>query len=151
LNTGKVSNTLPLRSDWNGYDIAFSPNGRRLAYSLKNPVILDLKTGETISIDTGRDAVGDLTWSPDGKKLAYSTCRPNADSSAVAVSKIQIYALDAKTAQTIFEVKNVMTWIENENDPTRLKIGKDDLETQKWAYSFFDWATEKWMTATPEP
>ncbi len=69
--TGEWVTLIPSTDNFPGYEIEFSPTGRRYAASLDGITVSDLRTGETKSITTN-GVVERLIWSPDGKSLAYS-------------------------------------------------------------------------------
>ena len=129
LKTGKVSTILPATPTVDGYLFAFSPTGRRLAYSGSyGPVILDLRTGQELNLDVGDDAFGYLTWSPDGSELAYSTYRSvqSGNDYVVKSSAIKIYSTLRQTTRTIFDLPDNLLTIEDWSATNGLKIGSQN-------------------------
>lgn len=141
LNTGKISATLPPLDGAAEYRIAFSPDGRSLAYNAPQPVILDLDTGEETAIPVGDIPVGDFTWSPDGTELAFATCQLTQDFSDIKESTLQIFSLDTNLTKTVLKIAGkTLHLFGNEN--LRLKIADDEVfdydEARKWHY---DWSS----------
>ncbi len=149
LKTGALSATLPWREPEQGYEIAFSPDGSKLAYYADRPTILDLQTGAKTVFYPGDRVVGDMIWSPDGKKLAYSTCQITQN--GVGKSSIQIYSLDRNVPKTIYETDDVMLRIDLRNGNTQLKISGRNDRTDEIGSLFFDWPTELLIEATLTP
>jgi hypothetical protein len=153
LNTGSVSITLPTTSSSSGYEYAFSPSGRRLAYTVENQqlVIRDLKTGEEINVVFGYEMVGDIAWSPDGFELVYSACQPTQDHVSIVKSAIRIYSLQSRTSRTILEVEKNLLTLTPWNDNKQLRINNEDYESGEDSYLYYDWSTERFTTPTPQP
>jgi WD40 repeat protein len=155
VNDGSVTTTLAAIPSWGAfYDIAFSSDGRRYAYEYNydHLVIVDLRTGEELTIESGGDAVGDLTWSPDGSQLAYGICRDNQDHTTTVKSSIKIYTVGTHTTKTILEVMQTLLRIHSRNGDPVLKIANYDLQgTAETEYLFFDWSSAQLTTATPTP
>src|SRR5258708_36145217 len=63
-------------------DVALSPDGRRVAYTVSNQDgarrpysqlhVRTLAGGATVAFSTGKDGSGNPVWSPDGASIAYS-------------------------------------------------------------------------------
>jgi dipeptidyl aminopeptidase/acylaminoacyl peptidase len=108
LQTGKVSTILALLppDDWNGYQVAFSPTGRRFSYSRgyaegKNSFhLVDVLTGEETTFATEQQN-GTFRWSPDGASLAYSTSLCTNDPQSVIRSFIKILNIADLSTRTI--------------------------------------------------
>jgi hypothetical protein len=150
LINGKVSTVLPPTS-WNGYLFAFSPTGRWLAYEgFGDPAILDLRTGEKIAIDKGRNAIGNFTWSPDGTELAYATCEMSPDFT-VNKSAIEIFNTKSRSSRTIEELEKSFLTIEEWNDGNVIKIRSEDDRTGDSSYAYFDTLSSIFVTVTPAP
>ena len=61
---------------------AWSPDGRWIVYTAEdgegvNLMLLNVATGESTAITTGKRLTVDPTWSPDGKTLAYTRNEPD--------------------------------------------------------------------------
>lgn len=108
LQTGKVSTILALLppDDWNGYEVAFSPTGRRFSYSRgyaegKNSFhLVDVLTGKETTFATEQQN-GTFRWSPDGNSLAYSTSLCANDPQGVIRSFIKILTIADLSTRTI--------------------------------------------------
>ncbi|MEO7868657.1 MAG: protein kinase, partial [Candidatus Eisenbacteria bacterium] len=62
-------------ADLDGQDPSLSPDGKRVAYQLNNPLdvgVLDLASGVSNRITYEKKALASLQWSADGRKLAFS-------------------------------------------------------------------------------
>lgn len=151
VNTGFVSTVLTARSSPEGYLIAFSPGGGKLAYVADRLVILDFRTGENTNIDPGATIAGDLAWSPDGTKLAFATCSPSEDFYTIQKSGIKIYSLETHKLKTIMEVENNFLSINRSEGNQKLKIVNTDEQTGKEGYFYFDWSTGQVTTPLPTP
>lgn len=63
-------------------DVALSPDGRRVAYTVTNQdgprrpysqlFVLALDGGATVALSTGKESSGSPHWSPDGARIAYT-------------------------------------------------------------------------------
>ncbi|MDR3578103.1 MAG: hypothetical protein P4L50_29915 [Anaerolineaceae bacterium] len=152
LNDGTVTATLS-ESAWGaGYQLSYSPDGRRLAYTYESgpPAIVDLETGEKFTINVGSDNVGDLTWSPDGSQLAFATCRPTQDGSGVEKSSIKIFSLKTHSSKTVLEVmKNFLT-IESQ-DGKQFLISNSDEQGFFTDLLLYNWSSGQLATVTPTP
>jgi WD40 repeat protein len=155
VNDGMVTTMLEaIPSSGAFYDIAFSPGGRRFAYEYDydHLAIVDLRTGEALTIESGDDGVGNLRWSPDGSHLAYGICRDNQEGTITVKSSIKIYSVETHTSKTILEVKQTLLRIESRNGDQVLIIANHDLQgTNETDYLFFDWSSAQLTTATPTP
>ncbi len=152
VNTGEVSAILPPTTTFYENDIAFSPDGSKLAYNANHPTILDLRTGENITIDDDGDVLISMIWSPDGTHLAYATCHPSGGFT-VKNSALKIFSLETYKSKTILTVENALILIEFGDGNHQLKIRIDDYQSRKPYYSFFDWSSEQLikLTITPTP
>jgi WD40 repeat protein len=155
VEDGTVTTTLnAIPSSGAFYDIAFSPDGRYFAYEYyyDHLAIVDLKTGETSTIESGENEVGNLTWSPDGSQLAYGICHDTQDHTATAKSSIRVYSVETHTSRTILDVEHTLLRIESQNGNQVLEIANYDLQgNNKTEYLSFDWSSEQLSTATPSP
>jgi hypothetical protein len=108
LQTGKVSTILALLppDDWNGYEIAFSPTGRRFSYSRgyaeggNSFHIIDILSGHETTFPTEQEN-GTFRWSPDGTSLAYSTSLCNFKAMKVVHSFIKVLTIADLSTRTI--------------------------------------------------
>ena len=157
LNDGTVRATLPL-SPWGmGYEITFSPGGRRMAYAYHynsgQVTILDLQNGEELSVDNGVDASGSLTWSPDGSELAYATCNWTQDSAGnyrVESSAVKIYSLAAHTSRTVLQaLENFLVIMPGNTN--HFYIYNDDDQANNTTELQYDWFMGQLVTVTPTP
>jgi WD40 repeat protein len=155
VEDGTVTTTLNVvPSSGAFYDIAFSADGRNFAYEYDydHLAIVDLKTGEAFTIESGEDEVGNLTWSTDGSQLAYGICHDNQDHTATAKSSIRVYSVETHTSRTILDVEHNLLRIESQNGDQVLKIANYDLQgPNETEYLFFDWSSAQLSTATPSP
>ena len=109
VNTGVVSATLPpLTKWWESYEITFSPDGDKLAYSSGDPMILDLRTGEITAINDVYGDVGNLTWSPDSSQLAFATCG-TPDGITINNSTVEIYSLETHKSMTVLDLDKTLS------------------------------------------
>jgi hypothetical protein len=154
LHKGNVSATLPPLTN-PSYSIAFSPNGRKLAYigAWSHTAILDLRTSEEETVETKDNYVGNLTWSPDGSKLAYASCQTNQDYSALVKSYIKVYSVDTHVSKTILEEQGKLLGIDVENADSFLKIAEDQYLNHPTYLWFYDWSSGQFVTPdqTPTP
>jgi hypothetical protein len=151
VNTGAVSAVLKAKSSTQGYEIAFSPGGGKLAYISDTPAILDFRTGEKTIIDPGAAVAGDLVWSPDGSKLAFATCSPAEDFYTIKKSGIKIYSLETQELKTILEVEKNFLGIDKSEGNQKLKIVNSDIQTGKDDYFYYDWSSGRISTPSPTP
>lgn len=149
VDNGTVTATLPPLKGGNLYIFSFSPSGRWLAYTEGVPTILDLLTGENITLQEGRNSVGDFAWSPDSSNLIYGTCQPSEDGSTSEKSSIRIFSLKTREAKTILETKTGFLRIESGEDNI-LKI-YDEYSNNRPSYLYFDWSTQQVITPTVTP
>jgi hypothetical protein len=153
LNTGTVSTVLPTTTSHIGYLFAFSPTGRRLAYKGdRDPVILDLQTGDEIKINIENQEAGNLTWSPDGLELAYSTCKKKQDGDLYSVDKsaIKVFSIKANTSRTIIETEKNMLIITSWDANNIMKIIQGDYDYDQGG-QLFDLNSSQWITPIPKP
>ena len=154
LDDGTVSPTLPVTHDRDGYHIAFSPTGRRVAFQEIHgpPAILDLHNGDVTPIEEPDFSVGTLRWSPDGLELAYATCvLSKEDYHIIAKSAIKIYSIQERTLRTILEVEHNLLLVEMWGEDNILTIGKLHDQTFEESVLFFDLSSGQVFTLTPTP
>jgi len=151
LSTGSISNVLPTVSPFgDGYEIAFSPAGKRLVYYVDTPVIMDLRTGDEIYyVDIGESYAGDFSWSPDGSEIVFATCLPNPEGE-IEKSAIVIFSLISGKLRTVVELDKMFFRILGEEDHF-LKIAIWDYDTGETSYQYFDWSSGEIVSSTPEP
>ena len=153
LADGKIATILPYTPAVLGYEIAFSPTGRRLAYQGNgNPVILDLQTGKEITMNIKGNTVGNFTWSPDGKELAFGACQVHKDGNDYAVtwSAIKIYSVQSQTSRTILEVEKDFLTIDGWSDDNVIAAERKDFKNLP-TYLYIDASSGSFVTATPKP
>ncbi len=141
LNTGELEVILPSSGA-----IAFSPNGRYLAYSTEaNKIYLrKLETGENIPIQLGTnyENIGVFSWSPDNKMLIFVAASGNWEDnipapSAGSKSGFSLLLLNLETMKITTLIDNDIhllrpsqeeTWISNE------KIRLNDAKGNVYLY-----------------
>jgi Tol biopolymer transport system component len=83
LQSGQTMPILSPNTNFWWYGFSVSPTDRRLVYGVqaKDLKILDITTGELISINSASnfDEGGGFLWSSDGLKLVYSALRQNGE------------------------------------------------------------------------
>jgi dipeptidyl aminopeptidase/acylaminoacyl peptidase len=151
LTTGSVTTTLQARPAFDGYLIAFSPDGSKIAYSTTHLVVRDLKTGNDFVIKSGDNIIGNLTWSPDGSELAFASCEIASEDFTVKTSSIEIFSLNSHTTKTIMNVEKNFLSIESWSGRPILKIVNEDSHSNKTTYSFYDWFLGEFIQATSSP
>jgi WD40 repeat protein len=152
LITGAVSTTLPPLHGASSYNIAFSPDGTKLAYNRTDrPTILDLITGDVTFINTEVGSFGDFTWSPDGSELAYATCEIKDVTGEVKKGSIKIYSLATHTLKTILEIEGNTLHLFGNIDMV-MKIANDETyDYSKATRWYYDWTSEQIVIGTPNP
>ena len=89
-------------------DLAFSPDGMRVASQSRNGIIKvsEVQTGQLIlTIKVGRQFQGNgcLAFSPDGKRLASSSRASGSSSGPAGLSEVKVF--DAQTGQELLALK----------------------------------------------
>ena len=151
--TGKVSTVLPFAETLMGYEVAFSPTDRRLAYQgTGDLIVLDLQTGQEIALKRGTGTIGDLRWSPDGSELAYAVCdvKPQGNDYVVKNSAINIYSVSQQSTRTLLSALDNQLTVERWDANDILEIGNQD-PTGNTNYTLFNLTSGQWTTATPQP
>ena len=153
VKDGAVSAVLPLSPSIGGYDIAFSPTGRRLAYQgLGEPVILDLQTGDKLTIKIEDEVAGNFTWSPDGLELAYSTCKSKSNGNDFSIEKsaIKIYSIRTNTSRTVLEIDETMFFILSWEKESIIEIAQGPYMNGLDGVPY-DLNSSQWLGPTPTP
>jgi len=153
LNSGSVAPILAATTSHFGYQFSFSPDGRWLAYTYQNeqPVILNLKTSESISVQPGGEKTGDLTWAPDGSQLVYSFCEQDLSRFTIVRSGIKVYSLKTQTLALLLGIDGKRAQIDPKQDGDLLEIMIEENGADATHYQFYDWSTGQLTTPTPAP
>jgi hypothetical protein len=115
LSDGSIQDLLPLYTfESNFYDLAISPDGRRLAtvdqwmtplmlevFDLPSDKRTEIKLADTKVGNRAPVTAGELFWTPDGKKLIYKMITVNASNQCAYVYSIQIMDLGNQSTQTV--------------------------------------------------
>jgi dipeptidyl aminopeptidase/acylaminoacyl peptidase len=108
-----------ITSDVTVYDIAVSPDGKKIAaaiapentvdasYMFKRVHILDAATGEVLERFENPGKLGNMDWSPDGSKLAFRASSMRED--AVAGS---LFVIETGTGQQYEDLTNLVDGME---------------------------------------
>jgi len=148
--TGKISAVLPITQDYKGYEFAFSPNGRWLAYYLKSFLLLDLQTGKITTMPGKNVRHANFIWSPDGEQIAYVTCELDQTGNSVERSTVEIFSLESTTSKIIYESEEYTLNIERWNNNQLLWIYyEDNLNDDSSLY--YNWSIKQLVTPTPTP
>lgn len=141
VKTGKIATILyPSNALYDGYEYAFSPDGRWLAYGKNQPFILDLKTWNNFPLeDTGY--VYNFTWSPDSSKLAF----------VFDHSRMMVFKIDTKTSNTLVNEENMCLNISAINNPISIEVINIALGEVLDRYYIYDWNSEKITQLTQQP
>lgn len=128
LKNGSWVTIISPTNGFPGYDIHFSPTGRRYAVNIEGITIADFKSGEVVKVDA--HGVIDLSWSPDGRYLAYSVAACDESGQAKLAS---VYIWDSQTSreQLLFSyeklILNLELWLD---DSTLRVLGKKLVKTE---------------------
>jgi len=153
LNDGSWTTILPQTDRFPGYDMQFSPSGRRYAVDIDGITIADFKTGEVVKFDA--DGVVDFGWSPDSRYLAYfvATCDESG-----WVKSGSVYAWDSKTnqVQLLFTAEKLILYLESWVDDSTLRMVGRKVVENNYMYDVYvyDISTRTFIlsgTATPSP
>ncbi|PKO16278.1 MAG: hypothetical protein CVU39_07905 [Chloroflexi bacterium HGW-Chloroflexi-10] len=139
LSTGSWTTLIPSTASFPGYEIEFSPTGRRYAITFDGLMITDLQTGNTTKIEIS-EQLERLSWSPDGKYLAYSLA--SCDTEKVISSSIYIW--DALTNQTLtlLNMDEVILKPESWTDNSTLRIIGEEIRNFKSFYTIYEYSIE---------
>ena len=153
VKTGAWATLIPPTDSFPGYEIEFSPTGRRYAITLDSVLITDLQTGESTKLATD-ETIERLSWSPDGKYLAYSLA--SCDEQHVISSAI--YTWDASTNQTqvLLERDGIILRPESWVDNSMLRIIGEEITGLDTFYTIYQYNIQQGSlvftsTATPNP
>lgn len=153
LATGAWTTFIPPTDSFPGYEIKFSPTGRRFAADLDGILIADLQIGEITQID--EPGVMDLSWAPDGVNLAYSVAKCGEEE----VYSSSIYIWNALTTQiqilTATEGRKVLR-LESWSDNSTLRVREEKFVNRDGFYTIYVYDIihknlVSMGTATPSP
>lgn len=153
LKTGSWVAIVPATDSFPGYEIEFSPTGRRYAITINGVTVTDLQTGKTINIETNQ-AIERLGWSPDGKYLAYSVA--SCDEQSVLSSSLSVWDALANQTQTILNTDGTILRPEFWLDNSTLRITEEKISDSVTFYTIFEYNILQGNmvftgTATPYP
>ncbi len=124
LSTGSWATVVPSTNSFPGYEIEFSPTGRRYAITIGGVMITDLQTGKVTTLDVN-SRIQRLIWSPDGKYLAYSVASCNERS--VISSSIYLWDTLKNQSQTLLTKDGTILRPELWSDSATLKISEEKI------------------------
>lgn len=155
LTTGSWVTIISPTESFPGYNINFSPSGRRYAVDINGITIFDIKSGDSVQIDASE--LMDFIWSPDSRHLAYSISKCDEAGWAQSAS---VYVWDSKInkVQHLFTIQDEKTIIYPESwiDNSTLRVlavnwaGGDNL----YEVYVYDTVNRQFIfsgTATPSP
>jgi len=128
LKNGSWATIIPPTNGFPGYDIHFSPSGRRYAVDIDGITIADFKSGEVVKVDAR--GVIDLSWSPDGRYLAYSVATCDEAGQAKSAS-VYIWDLQTSREQLLFSYEKLILHLELWLDDSTFRVlGKKLVKTE---------------------
>jgi hypothetical protein len=136
VKNGEWATLIPATDSFPGYEIEFSPTGRRYAITLDGVMITDLQTGKISKIETNA-VVERMVWSPDGTYLAYSLA--NCDEQNILSSTTYIWDASTNRVQVILETKGKMLSPESWIDNSTLRIIGKEISGLDWIYTVYDY------------
>jgi dipeptidyl aminopeptidase/acylaminoacyl peptidase len=121
LNDGLWTILIPPTESFPGYEVEFSPTGRRYAISDDGITIADIKTGNIIHLNVS--GLMKFSWSPDGRYLAYSLADCSESDLAQSAS---VYVWDSTSGQVqllfSFVVEGQLLYPESWVDNSTLRV-----------------------------
>jgi Tol biopolymer transport system component len=153
LSTGSWSTVIPTTDSFPGYEIEFSPTGRRYGITLNGVMIVDLRTDKSIQIETD-GTIERLRWSPNGKYLAYSLAK--CDDEKVISSSVYIWDATTNQTEVLFKMDGVILKPESWIDNSTLRIIEERISDLNSLYTIYEYGIEPKNllftgTATPYP
>jgi WD40 repeat protein len=153
LKTGLSSTHISSTDLFPGYEIEFSPTGRRYAVTMNGVMIMDLQTGNQTKIETN-GVIETLKWSPDGKYLAYSVA--NCDEERVISSSVFVWDMLTNELLNLFNTDGMILKPELWSDNSTLRIIGEEISDLKSFYTIYEYDIVQESiiytgTATPSP
>ena len=159
LKNGSWVTLIPPKDQFPGYNIKFSPTGRRYAVNLNGITVFDIQSGDSVQIDASRFM--DFIWSPDSKHLAYSISKCD-ELGLLQSASVYVWNLETNQVQHLFTFAEKMilypeSWIDN---LTLRVLGARLVKTESGGYNYayevyiYDITKESFIfsgTATPSP
>ncbi|HNE05373.1 MAG TPA: hypothetical protein PLT08_12685 [Anaerolineales bacterium] len=139
LLRGSWSTIISPTDNFPGYEIVFSPTGRRFAISLDGVTISDLNTGENIRLGIN-GIVERMSWSPDGKYLAYASAI--CDDENIVSSSIYIWDSTTSQSQILFEADKMILRPEAWTSNSTLRIAGEEIIGFDSAYTIYEYNIE---------
>jgi len=138
LSTGSWSTLIP-PTDFPGYEIEFSPTGRRYAITYDGLMITDFRTSKVTKISVD-GVIEKLLWSSDGTHLAYSVARCDDDS--IIASSVYIWDSATDEAQILFKRDHIILKPEVWINSSKLKMIGAELYYFNFLYTIYEFDTE---------
>lgn len=139
LLSGIWSTIIPSTDDFPGYEIDFSPTGRRFAISLDGVMISDINTGENIQLGIN-EIIERMSWSPDGKYLAYASAI--CDDEKIISSTVYIWDTTTSQSQILVEMDGMILrpelWVNN----STLRIAGEVIIDFDSTYTIYEYVIE---------
>lgn len=153
LKKGLWATVIPSTDSFPGYEIEFSPTGRRYAITTDGVRITDLQTGEVTKIETNA-TIERLSWSPDGKYLAYSVA--SCDEQSVISSSTYVWDTSTNQSQIVFKTDGIVLRPESWENNSMLRIIGEEILGGDAFYTIYEYDIQQGDllftgTATPYP